>query len=312
MNSIILSFNVVMPLFLLMVLGYFFKQREMLNNNALDTLNIIIYRVLLPISLFKNIYESPLDISSSTALISFTVISTLVTIVIITIVITAIIKKNDKRGVMIQGIIRGNFLLFGMEISKGLYGEQGVFLISIVMVFIMVIHNVTSVVILEMFTDSSINYRKILKSIYENNLIRAVILGVLVSVLGIKLPYFLSNTVNQVSGIATPLALIVLGGFFSFQKLYYNKVYLIITVIARLLIVPFIVMSIAVFLGFRGVDLVVILSVIGTPTAVSSFSIAKELNTDYELAGQIVAVTCVLCAFTLFIFIAVLTQLNLI
>jgi len=299
-----------MPLLLLMMSGYILKKRGVLNHDFLSDLNNLVYKIAMPILLFNNIYDSTLDFASNSKLILFCVVATLIAIITTIPVVCLLVKQNDKRGVIIQGICRSNFLLFGLEISRALYGKDGTYLISIVMSFVMVIHNIASIIILEAFSDGKLDIKRILSSVYKNNLLRAIVLALIISALNIQVPEFLSTTLNSVSKIATPLALIILGGFFNFKRLRPNSYYLIISVLGKLIIIPTIALLAAVSLGFSGIELAVIVSIIATPTAVSSFSIAKEMNADYELAGQIVAVTCFLCIFTLFIFIVGLTQLG--
>jgi predicted permease len=48
------------------------------------------------------------------------------------------------------------------------------------------------------------------------------------------------------------------------------------------------------------------------PVAVSSYIMAKDMNSDHVLAGQLVVLTTVLCGFTLFAGIYLLRVLSLI
>ena len=53
-------------------------------------------------------------------------------------------------------------------------------------------------------------------------------------------------------------------------------------------------------LGFRGVELVSLLGVFASSTAIASFTMAQQMGGDAELAGDIVVSTSALCSFTLF------------
>ena len=55
MENLILSLNVVLPLFITMSLGYFLKSLNMFDNNTLDTMNNITFKSFLPMLLFYNI-----------------------------------------------------------------------------------------------------------------------------------------------------------------------------------------------------------------------------------------------------------------
>ena len=75
---------------------------------------------------------------------------------------------------------------------------------------------------------------------------------------------------------------------------------------------PTVMVTAAALLGFRGVALGIILVLFGAPTAVSSYIMAKNMDSDYELAGQILLLTTMMCLFTIFIGIFVLKSLSLI
>ena len=61
MENLILSLNVVLPLFITMSLGYFLKSLNMFDNNTLDTMNNITFKSFLPMLLFYNIYKTDLQ-----------------------------------------------------------------------------------------------------------------------------------------------------------------------------------------------------------------------------------------------------------
>ena len=80
----------------------------------------------------------------------------------------------------------------------------------------------------------------------------------------------------------------------------------------RLIFMPLIFMPIAVLLGFRNVELTAIMTMLATPPAVSSFTMAQQMGGDSELAGQLVVFSTIASIFTLFLWIFALKQLALI
>ena len=121
MENFILSFNVVTPLFLIMSLGYYLKYIKLLDKQTLNVMNSVCFKIFLPILLFFNIYQSDVKSSFNINLIIFSVSSIVILFIILCFLIPKIEKDNKKRGVMIQGIFRSNFVIFGMPIatSKG-------------------------------------------------------------------------------------------------------------------------------------------------------------------------------------------------
>ena len=64
-------------------------------------------------------------------------------------------------------------------------------------------------------------------------------------------------------------------------------------------------------MGFRGIALAGLFLVFASPTAASSYPMAKELGGNGELAGLIVAVNNVCSLMTIFLWLALLMSMNL-
>lgn len=149
-----------------------------------------------------------------------------------------------------------------------------------------------------------------LKGIVTNPLIIASILGIIVLISGIKLPVFAEKSVGDVAKIATPLALILLGASVNLRSVKGNLKQLIIAVSGKLIIIPLAGITIATLLGMRGGDIALLVSALASPTAVSSYPMALQMESDGELAAQIVAFSTTLCIVTVFLWVFVLKQIN--
>jgi predicted permease len=63
-------------------------------------------------------------------------------------------------------------------------------------------------------------------------------------------------------------------------------------------------------MGYRDVALVSILALFASPTAVSSFSMAIAMDADHELAAQIIMASTLMAMVTIFIWLTLFAQLN--
>ena len=113
MENLIISFNVVLPLFLLMALGYILKKIRMYDTATLKTINKLVFKVFLPVYLFYSIYSTDLSAAFDIKVILFAVTGLLLWFLLLMGIVPLIEKENAKRGVMIQGMFRSNFVLFG-------------------------------------------------------------------------------------------------------------------------------------------------------------------------------------------------------
>lgn len=311
MESLKLSFESVMPIFLIMLLGYFLKRLKLADKNTFDTMNKLVFKVFLPILLFHNIYGTKLTKVMDLKLIAFTVSGILVIFILGYFAVLLISKDNPKRGVIFQGIFRSNFAILGLPLVKYVCGENAGGLASLMVAVIVPLFNILAVIALERFRDGNIHFKKLLKGIITNPLVIACGIGVVFLALQIKLPIFFENAVRDISKIASPLAMVVLGASFTFSSLkgYLREV--VVTVAARLIIVPMIMLSMAVLLGFHGEALACLMVAFGSPVAVSSFAMAQQMGGDEKLAAHVVVISSAFCLLTLFGWIFILDALKL-
>ena len=216
MESLLISLEIVLPLFLLMALGYVIKLTGMMNETSVKQVNKVIFKIFLPLLVFCNIYNTELAESFNSQLLLYAVAGVLIQFVLSLCLAILLEKDNSRRGVMLQGMFRSNFVLFGIPISTALFGDTAAGLASILIAVIIPMYNVLAVISLEMFNGKRPNVGKILLGIVTNPLIIGSVLGVLFVLFQIPIPTPIYDTITDISSIATPLAFIILGASFSF------------------------------------------------------------------------------------------------
>ena len=213
---------------------------------------------------------------------------------------------------MIQGVFRSNFVIFGIPVATSIYGDGNVGTTAMLIAVIVPLFNMLAVISLEIFRGSQINIKKILKGVVTNPLIIGAFVGIVFLLVGIKLPTCIMETVEDVSKMATPLGLILLGASFAFsdvKKYLHETIFIVIT---KLIVVPLIMIPLSVFLGIRGIALLTLTIIYGAPTGVSTFQMAKQMDGDSDLAAQIIVFTSFFCIITMFMWIYILKTLSLI
>lgn len=312
MENLILSLNVVLPLFITMSLGYFLKYLNMFDNNTLDTMNNITFKSFLPMLLFYNIYKTDLQGVFNLKLMIFSATCVIALYLILYLIVPLIEKDNKKRGALLQGLFRSNFVIFGIPITESLFGSEKVGVAALLIAVIVTLFNILSVIALETFRGGKPNFRKISIGIIKNPLIIASCLGILTLLLKIKIPTAMEKTISDVSKIATPLSLILLGASFKFDNIKKYLKQTTIAVVGKTILTPCIILPICIMFGYRGVELTTLMIIFAAPTAISSFTMAQQMDSDSDLAGQIVVFTSAFCVVTVFMWIFILKQSHLI
>lgn len=312
MENLIISFNVVLPLFLCIMLGYFLRRIRMVDTPSLNTMNKLCFKVFLPIYLFNNIATTNLSAAFNGKLLAVAVLGLLGQFFLLMLIIPRIEKENPRRGVLIQAIFRSNFALFGLPVALSLCGTEKIGPTSILVGFTVPVFNILAVVTLESFRGGKPSIKTMLKGIATNPLIIASLMGIIFNLLEVNLPSAVQKSVTDLGGVATPLSLVALGGSFTVAKVKEYRKQLTIGVVGRLVLSPLLMVSMGILMGFRNENLIPLLIMSGAPTAVSSFPMAQQMGGDGELAAELVVFTSALAIFTMFVWIFVLKQMTVI
>ena len=300
MENFLVCLNAVLPIFVIMALGYCARLANFISRDDVPRLNKLAFDFFMPFLMFYNIYNSDLSSSLKPALIGYACGAVLCAYFLSLGYVLLTEKQPERRGVMIQGIYRSNFVIIGLPIAASLLGTTELGTVAVLVAIIVPLFNVLAVVTLETFRGEKINAGKIILDILKNPLILSSAAGILALVLGLRLPKFLNTVLSGMSDATTPLLLFLLGSFFQFGGLKKYAGDLVKVCVGRLVVIPAIFLTAAYFLGFRGVDFVALIGVFGSATAVSSFTMAQQMGGEAELAGDIVVVTSAVCSFTLF------------
>ena len=328
------AINAVMPIIMLIVLGYILKQIGFLDANFVKRGNKLVFRVGLPALLFYTIYNVSDLGAFNWSTVWFSIGAVLLIFVLGLIVVRLFVPDKKRKGVVLQCIFRSNYAIIGIPLAEALGGPEGIALVAVLSAFVVPLFNVLAVVALSMFNGEGgkINVKSILKKIVTNPLILGTVAGLVVLLIRSLLPVgedglpvfyiyrdlkFVYKAVENLSKLATPLALIVLGGQFVFSAAGKMLKEIIIGVSWRTLLSPAVGIGLALLRTHLGVvnfgpaEFTVFVALFGTPVAVSSAVMAGEMGCDDQLAGQYVVWTSVCSMFTIFGIVFVLRLTNL-
>ena len=313
MENIILSFNVIAPLFFLMVIGYAIANyTDLADKDLLKKANSLVFKVFLPCMLFKNIYQSNIREQMQGGLCFFAAGSLLLLFVLLCLIVPKVVKKENQQGVVIQGIFRSNYVIFGVAVVENMYGSANTVTAAILSAVLVPMYNFLAVIALSFFGGKrERDFKKVLVGILKNPLIIASVLGIIASLLGFKLPKAADTTLNDLAKLATPIAFLILGGDFDFSKVRGNFKIAGGVVAVKMVILPLIFIPMVVAMGYRNSDLLAALLAYQTPVAVSSYIMAQQAGADEQLAGQLVVFSSAVSIFTLFVTIFILRQMGL-
>lgn len=321
------SFNAVMPILILVFLGYFLRVVNFADDGFFKKANTMVFKVFLPVLLFVNIYE--IDSLNS---INFKAVIYCVAVILLIAVCGYVIahivtKKRSHLGVLAQCSFRSNYAIVGIPLALSLGGEEAVAFASVLSAVAVPMFNVLAVIILSHYAGDKEKdaLKKTLLRTVKNPLIIGVFAGIAVLVIRSFIPVdelgmpvftvegglpFLYKALKNLAAVASPLALVVLGARFDFGAVGSLKKEIIIGTAMRIIMTPLIGLGAAVLLSeymgvldFTATEYPAFISLFATPTAVSSAVMVGEIGGDEQLAGQLVVWTSVGSMFTIYLIV---------
>ncbi len=322
--------NAILPLILLIALGYLLKQRGMFDSIFFKNANKLVFKVCLPTLLFYNIY----NISNLESMRMDVVIYAVIFVVLLFFagMLTAkqFIHDSKQKGVILQCVFRSNYAIIGIPMAEALGGAEAAATASLVSAFSIPLYNIFAVISLSIYMQEAekTDWKAVFKKIVHNPLIIGVLLGMIAVAVRAMLPVnedglpiftiknqlpFIYSAIQNLSRIASPLALIVLGGQFTFQAVRGIKNQIILGTVWRLVLAPLLGLVPAVLLSkytnilsFGMMEYPALIALFATPVAVASAIMAAEMENDEVLAGQLVVWSSLFSSVTMFITIVLI------
>ena len=304
MDDLIFSLNVTMPIFLLMLLGYGLNRVGLVSDELASLANGFVFKVALPASLFSDLCGTDIVGAWDTGFVLFCAGATLLSILVCWLVSRAF-GQASWRGEFIQASYRSGAAFLGVAFIQNIYGSVG--MAPLMIIGAVPVYNVSAVIILQLMrpdgegdgrVDAAL-VRRLVRGVVTNPIILGIVLGCAWSLLRVPMPAVLGKVVSDVGGIATPLGLIALGASFSFRRALAMRVPALASTALKLVGLAALFLPAAVGLGYAGQKLVAVLMMLGLPSTVSGYVMAKSMGHEGTLASSVVMLTTLLSAVTL-------------
>lgn len=328
-DVLLFALNAVVPILILILLGYCLRTSGFFDEKFAKAANKLMFRVALPVLLFYNIYTvESMEVFNLSAIL-YAAIGVLVLFGLGMVIAILTIPDRRQRGVVVQCAYRSNFAIIGLPLGAALGGAEGSALTAIISAITIPLFNVLAVFSLTVFLSKEgddgkrrIDIGALCKKIATNPLILGVLAGIAALVVRSLLPLREDGTVifslsrdvpmlfqalKWLANMATPLALISLGGQFSFRATGQMWRQIVIGTGIRILVAPVLGILGAYLLTRVGImqannaQYAALIALFGSPVAASSAIMAAEMGNDEQLAAQYVVWTSVGSTLTIFL-----------
>ena len=300
-ESFIAALTVVSPMMILMIIGWLCRTKGVITRPAMKEYDRLIFRVFMPLLLFKNIYEINFSGGVAVKEMVFTAVCLLIMFALCLDCPRYLTRDPRKYSVLGQAIVRGNYVIFGVVVSEALYGEGNIGVVIMMSMLIVPMVNIFSAIILEAGRSGKASPLKLFLAVLKNPMIIGAICAFIVKGFGIKIPAVLWSVIRSIANSTTTISFISLGVGLDMADAIADRRLLAWGVILRMIILPGIALPLAVISGFRGQSLCAMMVTFAAPSAVASYPMAVAMGADGQLAGQLVCATTIISVITIFL-----------
>lgn len=310
MEHFIFAVNSTLPVFLLMLVGWFLRRVNLFNDAFCRVADRYVFRVALPVSLFLSVAKMDIytDFNLAFCLFCFGV----TTVMFLGVWALAARFLKDKRlvGGFSQAAVRSSAAILGLALANNIYGSAG--LVPMMIVAAVPFFNIYSVLILTFSPQVDANgellppatgggsaVMRAVRGVATNPIIIGILLGLPFALLRLQLPAILDTTLSDIGKTATPIALLVVGASFSGQAAIKRWKPAAAASAVKLLILPALFLPLAALCGFRETAMIAILIMVGSPATVACWTMASNMHGDTTISSNIVVITTLFSSVTI-------------
>jgi hypothetical protein len=270
--------------------------------------NRLVYYVAIPAMIFREIAEAEFLQHFSLVLVAAT-LAPLILVALVGLILIRVIKlKRHRVGSFLQCSFHGNLGYIGLAVAFYFLGNQGFTRASILAGFVMLLQNFLAVVALSRFNkepDQKISTLSLMRRVLLNPVIISAMAGMAFSLMGLGLPVILDRSLKILSGMALPLALLVIGTSISFAQMRQQLRLTVLIGVLKLLLLPASGLLLFYLLDLHRIDYLPALILLASPTATVSYVMASEMAGDSDMATAAISITTLVSAMTFVLWLGV-------
>jgi predicted permease len=290
----------LVPIFVVVALGAVLVRGGMLNAEVLRSVTRLVYWVALPALLFVDTARADLH-GSGVERIIVVMIGATVPVIILGVIYARLARLTPAAaGTFVHVAMRGNLAYVGLPVLLYLAGAAGPSapkptLIILAFAPFVLFQNVVSILLLlagrEPVGRGMVG--SLARGVITNPLLVAVALGLLASLVRLPLPAPLAQTLDAVGAMASPLALICIGGSLLTVPVRDHWGNAAVAAVLKVAGVPLAGLLLGRWLGLPPNELIIALVFLACPTAVASHPLVTQMDGDEGLASTAIVISTV-------------------
>ncbi|MBM7549900.1 AEC family transporter [Peptoniphilus gorbachii] len=315
MENLLMGINIISPVFFVLLIGYFAKQKGYIDNNFVDKGTWIVFYLALPFKLFYDVKNARIE-SLHPKYVAYILLG-VIFIIFISIIIAKSLKIKDKRklSAFVHCAYRSNFVYVGFPILDIIYnGAPSMEHMIVIISFGLTLYNISAIVLLTYYSEAEekrISILDIIIKILKNPMIAGVVFGAIFNFLHLPVYQGVDRAIEMVAKISTPMSLILIGASLNFESSKSDFRLMFISAFIKTVVAPALLIPIGVKLGFTNMELGIAYVFWATPCAANCFIFTKQMNSDYEFASKVITLSFIMSIITYPVGISIMNYFNL-
>lgn len=302
-----LVITALLPVFLLIVLGFVLKRTLLRLETQWHGLERLTYYVLFPVLLIQTLVKADLS-QVPVAGVGGALLLSLLLMSLLCLALRPLLARCAIDGPAFTSIFQGATrwqTYVALAVSVNLYGDTGLALASVAMVAIIPLVNVLSVSVLAHYASpEKQSVRAILMTVVRNPLIWACAIGLALNILHLPLPRIWHEVADALGRSSLAIGLLVTGAGLQLAGMFRPSLAASVAVFLKLALMPVLAIALALWFGLSGSNLAIVAVCSAVPASSSAYVLARQMGGDAPLLAQIITLQTILAAFTMPIVIA--------
>jgi malate permease and related proteins len=290
----------IIPIFLIIFVGWLARRKKFIPDEFLGPANRLVYYLAIPAMIFRAISRASFHEEFNVQVLVITLLCILAVFLCVWVLAGLTGMARTLRGTYIQCSFHGNLGYIGLAVVFYYLGESGLAKGGIFAGFIMVLQNILAVITLQLHADKQTakggaaleNIRRIV----GHPVILSALAGILVSLSDVKLPLILDRSLVILSGMALPLALLLIGASLSFDLVRARIRGVIAASFFKLAALPGLGIFLFKLFDVPATDYLPAFILLAAPTATLTYIMAKEMKGDADFAVAAISACTLLSA----------------
>jgi malonate transporter and related proteins len=304
------SIETILFVFILIVLGYGAVALGLLKAEAGDGLSDFVFTFAIPLLLFRTILAAEFGDAAPWGLWATYFTAVAVTWTSGHLIIRRVFGRDARAGV-VAGVTAAfsNLVLVGIPLVSGVYGTDGLVILSLIVSVHLVIMMATSIALFEWAVrrDGVVTGRVgiwplvsgFVVQLLRNPLVIGILCGLAARLSGIEMPALATRLVDSLANVAAPVALFAMGMSLRRFGLHGHLVPALSLSLLKLMLMPAVALAMAWLLDLPPLTAQVAVIAASLPAGVNSWLIASRFNTGQRLASTAMTVGTTLAVGTL-------------